>query len=323
MYEDLLEKNKDECNCEKQKKHTKADDNRPKQKEEAKDKDKPQEEEEEAEVKEEEAVSECNCDEDNDYLNELEAERKKKNAVLKAKQLEDRKKVEKNVIPSIKAESAINDKLMRDAYERRLRDYERAFVDRLGCEVLMRKGSGLELRGCYCGASIFPRTELGKGLNSIEEYKAVMWKSSISLYSRIECIQSRKYKFNTAISLVKYLEKRSNIFILDKIIKNKMLSDVVITSQDSLQKVEIEKFRKYDLLAKELGIFYVCSIVIILLCDNLEQAPNTNEYEVYIQSILLRSNCFEKENTIYSLPPMSYDIDTIKKRIINIYKDSD
>ncbi|KAK1348613.1 hypothetical protein LUQ84_002219 [Hamiltosporidium tvaerminnensis] len=128
MYEDLLEKNKDECNCEKQKKHTKADDNRPKQKEEAKDKDKPQEEEEEAEVKEEEAVSECNCDEDNDYLNELEAERKKKNAVLKAKQLEDRKKVEKNVIPSIKAESAINDKLMRDAYERRLRDYERAFV---------------------------------------------------------------------------------------------------------------------------------------------------------------------------------------------------
>ncbi|TBT99846.1 hypothetical protein CWI37_1196p0010, partial [Hamiltosporidium tvaerminnensis] len=197
---------------------------------------------EEAEVKEEEAVSECNCDEDNDYLNELEAERKKKNAVLKAKQLEDRKKVEKNVIPSIKAESAINDKLMRDAYERRLRDYERAFV--LGCEVLLRKGSvGIE------------RVLLRLGLG---------------------------------------LEKRSNIFILDKIIKNKMLSDVVITSQDSLQIVEIEKFRKYDLLAKELGIFYVC----------------IRKIEMSVESLKISNNIFKGKN-----PSNTYILD---KNIRNI-----
>ncbi|TBU11702.1 hypothetical protein CWI38_1075p0020 [Hamiltosporidium tvaerminnensis] len=41
------------------------------------------------------------------------------------------------------------------------------------------------------------------------------------------------------------------------------LIEVGITSQDSLQIVETEKLRKYDLLANELGLFYRCSVEII------------------------------------------------------------
>ncbi|TBT99947.1 hypothetical protein CWI36_1794p0010, partial [Hamiltosporidium magnivora] len=56
---------------------------------------------------------------------------------------------------------------------------------------------------------------------------------------------------------------RPDIFILDKK-KNKItLIEVGITSQDSLQIVETEKLRKYDLLANELGLIYKCSVEII------------------------------------------------------------
>ncbi|TBU12442.1 hypothetical protein CWI38_0755p0040, partial [Hamiltosporidium tvaerminnensis] len=55
---------------------------------------------------------------------------------------------------------------------------------------------------------------------------------------------------------VKIRNNRPDIFILDKK-KNKItLIEVGITSQDSLQIVETEKFRKYDLLANELGLIY-------------------------------------------------------------------
>ncbi|TBU00043.1 hypothetical protein CWI36_1763p0010, partial [Hamiltosporidium magnivora] len=59
---------------------------------------------------------------------------------------------------------------------------------------------------------------------------------------------------------LKIRNNRPDIFILDKK-KNKItLIEVGITSQDSLQIVETEKLRKYDLLANELGLIYKCSI---------------------------------------------------------------
>ncbi|TBU17010.1 hypothetical protein CWI38_0291p0040, partial [Hamiltosporidium tvaerminnensis] len=62
---------------------------------------------------------------------------------------------------------------------------------------------------------------------------------------------------------VKIRNNRLDIFILDKK-KNKItLIEVGITSQDSLQIVETEKLRKYDLLANELGLIYKCSVEII------------------------------------------------------------
>ncbi|TBU13237.1 hypothetical protein CWI38_0493p0010, partial [Hamiltosporidium tvaerminnensis] len=62
---------------------------------------------------------------------------------------------------------------------------------------------------------------------------------------------------------VKIRNNRPDIFILDKK-KNKItLIEVGITSQDSLQIVETEKLRKYDLLANELGLIYRCSVEII------------------------------------------------------------
>ncbi|TBU07644.1 hypothetical protein CWI36_0247p0020 [Hamiltosporidium magnivora] len=58
---------------------------------------------------------------------------------------------------------------------------------------------------------------------------------------------------------VKIRNNRPDIFILDKK-KNKITHiEVGITSQDSLQIVETEKIRKYDLLANELGLIYKCS----------------------------------------------------------------
>ncbi|KAK1350385.1 hypothetical protein LUQ84_000623 [Hamiltosporidium tvaerminnensis] len=55
---------------------------------------------------------------------------------------------------------------------------------------------------------------------------------------------------------VKIRNNRRDIFILDKK-KNKItLIKVGITSQDSLQIVETEKLRKYDLLANYLGLNY-------------------------------------------------------------------
>ncbi|TBU08447.1 hypothetical protein CWI36_0138p0010 [Hamiltosporidium magnivora] len=63
---------------------------------------------------------------------------------------------------------------------------------------------------------------------------------------------------------VKIRNNRPDIFILDKK-KNKITHiEVGITSQDSLQIVETEKLRKYDLLANELGLIYKCSVEIIL-----------------------------------------------------------
>ncbi|TBU05584.1 hypothetical protein CWI39_0661p0010, partial [Hamiltosporidium magnivora] len=62
---------------------------------------------------------------------------------------------------------------------------------------------------------------------------------------------------------VKIRNNRPDIFILDKKKNNITLIKVGITSLDSLQIVETEKLRKYDLLAHELGLIYKCSVEII------------------------------------------------------------
>ncbi|TBT98949.1 hypothetical protein CWI39_2203p0010, partial [Hamiltosporidium magnivora] len=62
---------------------------------------------------------------------------------------------------------------------------------------------------------------------------------------------------------VKIRCNRPDIFILDKRQNRITLIEVGITSQDSLQIVETEKLRKYDLLANELGLIYLCSVEII------------------------------------------------------------
>ncbi|KAK1349051.1 hypothetical protein LUQ84_001732 [Hamiltosporidium tvaerminnensis] len=93
---------------------------------------------------------------------------------------------------------------------------------------------------------------------------------------------------------------RPDIFILDKK-KNKItLIEVGITSQDSLQIVETEKLRKYDLLANELGLINKCSVEIIPYVmtwegivtkyhkSHLKRLEIPMNVEAYIQSIVLK-----------------------------------
>ncbi|TBU12346.1 hypothetical protein CWI38_0795p0040, partial [Hamiltosporidium tvaerminnensis] len=83
--------------------------------------------------------------------------------------------------------------------------------------------------------------------------------------------------------------------------KNKItLIEVGITSQDSLQIVETEKLRKYDLLANELGLIYKCSVEIIPYVmtwdgivtkyhkSHLKRLKLPTNVEAYIQSIVLK-----------------------------------
>ncbi|TBU12792.1 reverse transcriptase, partial [Hamiltosporidium tvaerminnensis] len=99
---------------------------------------------------------------------------------------------------------------------------------------------------------------------------------------------------------VKIRNNRPEIFILDKK-KNKItLIEVGITSQDSLQIVETEKLRKYDLLANELGLIYKCSVEIIPYVmtwdgivtkyhkSHLKRLEIPMNVEAYIQSIVLK-----------------------------------
>ncbi|KAK1347702.1 hypothetical protein LUQ84_002966 [Hamiltosporidium tvaerminnensis] len=70
---------------------------------------------------------------------------------------------------------------------------------------------------------------------------------------------------------VKIRKNRPDIFILDK--KNKItLIEEGITSQDSLQIAEIEKPKKYDLLAYGLGSIYKCRadiIYYVMTCNRI------------------------------------------------------
>ncbi|TBU00845.1 hypothetical protein CWI36_1515p0010, partial [Hamiltosporidium magnivora] len=99
---------------------------------------------------------------------------------------------------------------------------------------------------------------------------------------------------------VKIRNNRPDIFILDKK-KNKItFIEVGITSQDSLQKVETEKLRKYDLLANDLGLIYKCNVEIIPYVmtwdgivtkyhkSHLKRLEIPMNVAAYIQSIVLK-----------------------------------
>jgi hypothetical protein len=62
---------------------------------------------------------------------------------------------------------------------------------------------------------------------------------------------------------IKVQNSRPNLLVLDKRNNEITIIEVGITSQDQLQGVEAGKYRKYDLLAKELGIPHKCKMRII------------------------------------------------------------
>ncbi|TBU00016.1 hypothetical protein CWI36_1772p0010, partial [Hamiltosporidium magnivora] len=96
------------------------------------------------------------------------------------------------------------------------------------------------------------------------------------------------------------------------------LIEVGITSQDSLQIVETEKLRKYDLLANELGLIYKCSvekIPYVITWDGivtkyhktyLKRLQIPINVEAYIQSIVLKKTLdmisFDRRRGIESGP---------------------
>ncbi|TBU12087.1 reverse transcriptase, partial [Hamiltosporidium tvaerminnensis] len=115
---------------------------------------------------------------------------------------------------------------------------------------------------------------------------------------------------------VKIRNNRPDVFILDKK-KNKItLIEVGITSQDSLQIVETEKLRKYNLLANELGLIYKCSVEIIPYVmtwdgivtkyhkSHLKRLEIPMNEETYIQSIVLKKTletiCFDRRKGLES-----------------------
>ncbi|TBU10594.1 hypothetical protein CWI38_1659p0010, partial [Hamiltosporidium tvaerminnensis] len=83
------------------------------------------------------------------------------------------------------------------------------------------------------------------------------------------------------------------------------LIEVGITSQDSLQIVETEKLRKYDLLANELGLIYrrYCAKYHKFHLKRLEIPMNV---EAYIQSIVLKKTVetisFDRRKGVESAP---------------------
>ncbi|TBU11605.1 hypothetical protein CWI38_1120p0010, partial [Hamiltosporidium tvaerminnensis] len=99
---------------------------------------------------------------------------------------------------------------------------------------------------------------------------------------------------------VKIRNYRPDIFILD-MKKNKITHiEVGITSHDSLQIVETEKLRKYDLLANEMGLIYKFGVEIIPYVmtwdgivtkyhkSHLRRLEIPMNVEAYIQSIVLK-----------------------------------
>ena len=86
----------------------------------------------------------------------------------------------------------------------------------------------------------------------------------------------------------------------DKVLNEITIVEVGITSQDRLQTVEIEKLRKYDLLANELGLIHKCTVKVIpyvMTWDGIVttyhksylRSLGVERYiEAYIQSVILK-----------------------------------
>ncbi|TBU01288.1 hypothetical protein CWI37_0750p0010, partial [Hamiltosporidium tvaerminnensis] len=116
-------------------------------------------------------------------------------------------------------------------------------------------------------------------------------------------LQNKKAEISVDFKLkidAKIWNNRSDLFSLDKKKNTITLIEVGITSQDSLQIVETEKLRKYDLLANELGLIYKCSVEIIPYVmtwdgivtkyhkSHLKRLEIPMNVEAYIQSIVLK-----------------------------------
>ncbi|XP_029655748.1 uncharacterized protein LOC115229554 [Octopus sinensis] len=86
--------------------------------------------------------------------------------------------------------------------------------------------------------------------------------------------------------------------------------EIGITSQDNLQKMEVEKLHKYDLLASEIGLLHSAKVQIVPIVLTLD-AITTKFYpkycqklklpdkiKSYIQSVILRAT-YQSMNTKY------------------------
>ena len=99
---------------------------------------------------------------------------------------------------------------------------------------------------------------------------------------------------------IKINNNRPDIFVYDRKRMEIVLIEVGITNQDLLQIVEVEKKRKYDLLANELSLLYKCKsriIPYVMTWDGLvtkyhkmymTELEVTNNIEAYIQSKVLK-----------------------------------
>jgi hypothetical protein len=88
--------------------------------------------------------------------------------------------------------------------------------------------------------------------------------------------------------------------IYDKMQRLITIVEVGITSQDRLKSTEVEKLRKYDLLANELGLIHKCKTriipfvltwyVIVTKCHKSYRKTFgvENHVEAYIQSVVLK-----------------------------------
>ncbi|TBU06043.1 hypothetical protein CWI36_0526p0020, partial [Hamiltosporidium magnivora] len=135
-----------------------------------------------------------------------------------------------------------------------------------------------------------PRTELGRGLHSVELRSENMLLQLLDCLEKCKKISTRRAELlkvennnNPHLALIKgFLKVKYRL--VEEVTKKKQeildneyaeirvdtriktditLIEVGITSQYSLQIVETEKLRKYDLLANELGLIYKCSVEII------------------------------------------------------------
>ena len=99
---------------------------------------------------------------------------------------------------------------------------------------------------------------------------------------------------------IKVQNNRPDLFVLDKRRKEILLIEVGITNADLLESVEVEKTRKYDLLANELSLIYKCKTRIIpyvLTWDGVvtvhhkrytKELGLSNGIEAYVQSKVLK-----------------------------------
>ena len=99
---------------------------------------------------------------------------------------------------------------------------------------------------------------------------------------------------------VKIKFNKPDIVVHDKLQNEIIIIEIGITSIDNLKTVEVEKTRKYELLAKELGLIYKCSTRIIpyvFTWDGLvtkchgyyrKKLGVETHTEAYIQSLILK-----------------------------------